>query len=88
MESTNPNLLELAPRTGLEAIDRILDGLEKGHTGVAAEYCYEANGVCCPIGSLLTSEQRKQIAEAGLGSGPSTSSPPQHRRREVWPLKH
>jgi hypothetical protein len=70
MESTNPTLLESAPRTGLEAIDRILDGLEKGHTGLAAEYCYEANGVCCPIGYLLTSEQRQQIAEAGLMSGP------------------
>jgi hypothetical protein len=70
MEPTNPTLLESAPRTGLEAIDRILDGLEKGHTGLAAEYCYETNSVCCPIGYLLTSEQRQQIAEAGLASGP------------------
>jgi hypothetical protein len=54
----------------LEAIDRILDGMEKGQTGVAAEYRYEANGVCCPMGFLLTSEQRQQIAEAGLESGP------------------
>jgi hypothetical protein len=70
MESTNPTLLEAAPRTGVEAIDRILDGLEKGRTGVAAEYCYEANGVCCPIGFLLTSEQRQQISQAGLQRGP------------------
>jgi hypothetical protein len=70
MESTNLSPLESAPRTGLEGIDRILDGLEKGQTGAAAEYCYEANGVCCPIGFLLTSEQRRHIAEAGLESGP------------------
>ena len=72
MESTNPSPLEFAPRTGLEGIDRILDGLEKGQTGAAAEYRYEANGVCCPIGFLLTSEQRRHIAEAGLESGPLT----------------
>jgi hypothetical protein len=70
MESTNLIPLGSVPRTGLEAIDRILDGMEKGQTGVAAEYRYEANGVCCPLGFLLTSEQRQQIAEAGLESGP------------------
>jgi hypothetical protein len=79
----NPTLLESAPRTGLEAIDRILDGLEKGQTGVAAEYCYEANGVCCPLGLLLTSEQRQQIAQAGLKSGPLNILAEQFGRQNI-----